>query len=237
MNHPLLEAQYVRVLPGSDEKTGSKYLCLIWSSRSLCVCIRLLRFTSNNRETSTQTSGRDVHLDAHACCPPIFNNVTLRRLYMQLRAPLCLVFYACYLPMDATSCFALPPAPCLLPAHWCSFVLRACYHAHGYNFVLCAYCRALFASYAHMGTAVPNWTTFAYLPCHACSWNTCNIKAFAATYVQNRWNIYNICWQHMCMALHYMQHPIKTLATYVWNSWNTHLQHMCIASATYATSI
>jgi hypothetical protein len=164
MNHPLLEAQYVRVLPGSDEKTGSKYLCLIWSSRSLCVCIRLLRFTSNNRETSTQTSGRDVHLDAHACCPPIFNNVTLRRLYMQLRAPLCLVFYACYLPMDATSCFALPPAPCLLPAHWCSFVLRACYHAHGYNFVLCAYCRALFASYAHMGTAVPNGTTFACPP-------------------------------------------------------------------------
>ena len=36
-----------------------------------------------------------------------------------------------------------------------------------------------------------------------------------------------------------MQHPDKTLATYVWNSWNIwnmHLQHACIANATYATS-
>jgi hypothetical protein len=33
-----------------------------------------------------------------------------------------------------------------------------------------------------------------------------------------------------------MQHPDKTLATYIWNRWNIwniHLQHTCIGIATY----
>jgi hypothetical protein len=123
--------------------------------------------------------------------------------WMQLHASLCLLLHACCPPIDAASCSVPATTPMDITLCFVPTVVPSSLPTRTWG-LLCP-------------TGLPSPAP----PCHACSWNTCNIKAFAATYVQNRWNIYNICWQHMCMALHYMQHPIKTLATYVWNSWNT----------------
>jgi hypothetical protein len=90
---------------------------------------------------------------------------------------------------------------------------------------------------ARSRTAVPERTTSV---CTHLPRLVLQYKSFAATYVQNRCNIYKHTVTKKCVwSLQHMQHPDKTPETYVWNSWNIwniHLQHMCIASATYATS-
>jgi hypothetical protein len=109
-------------------------------------------------ETSARTSRRGVRMHAHAHCLPVFNNDTFRA------------------SMEAASSSAPAFCPwlqfCAPPIHQCSFVLRACCHAHEYSFVL----RTRFGSRAHAGTAAPEGTTFACRSCRACLWNTCNIK-------------------------------------------------------------
>jgi hypothetical protein len=69
---------------------------------------------------------------------------------------------------------------------WCSFVLHACCHAHGYTFVLHACYHACLASYAYVGTAAPEGTISicAHWPCLLMK--HLQHKAFAATYVRNR---------------------------------------------------
>jgi hypothetical protein len=87
-------------------------------------------------------------------------------------------------------------------------VLCACYHTHGYSFVLHACCRARFASNAHAETAALEGTTFACAPClkHLLQHTSEIDETFT----------YNIRLQHIYMwTLQYMQHPDKTLATYV----------------------
>jgi hypothetical protein len=97
-------------------------------------------------------------------------------------------------------------APCLQPRPY-SFVLRAC-------------CCARLASRAHAGTAAPEGTTSACAPSRACWWNTCNIKHL----LQHTFEIDEIFTTYACniciWTLQHMQHPDKTLATYVWNRWN-----------------
>jgi hypothetical protein len=62
-------------------------------------------------ETSVRTSGRAICPDACACCPPISIMISLGRLWIKLRALLCLVLRACCLSMDAASCFAPAARP------------------------------------------------------------------------------------------------------------------------------
>jgi hypothetical protein len=133
-------------------------------------------------ETSVQTSGYGARPDVRTCWPPSFNNDTLRRLWMQLRALLRLVFCTCCLSIDAASCFASSRAPRLLSAHGCNIVLRAYYLPMD-----ASSCSALAAM--PMDTALcsmPAGTTFTYAPLPRLLMKHFQHKAFAATYIQNR---------------------------------------------------
>jgi hypothetical protein len=123
-----------------------------------------------------------------------------------------LVLHACCLPMDAASCPASPCALRLLPTYGCSFVprfalcsapaARPWIELHALRLLATPMDKALYSMPASLtmrmrGPLHPSRPPSPVSPCRACSWNTCNIKAFAVTYVWNRWNIYNICLKHM----------------------------------------
>jgi hypothetical protein len=119
---------------------------------------------------SAQTFGRDVHPDARACCPPVFNNYTLKA------------------PMDVASCSASSRARHLLHAHGCSLTLRfaSCFapvvrpwmQLRAPRLLLCPWIqlcalRLLPRTWRPLRPRAPPSPA---RPCRVCLWNTCNMK-------------------------------------------------------------
>jgi hypothetical protein len=167
------------------------------------MCMQWWRKKANQGAVKYQrerlASGRS---DARAYCPPVSNNYTLRTL------------------MNAALCSTSPRATCLLPAHGCSLMLRACCPpidvascsvpaATPMDIALCSTPAPRPLRFSHArGDRYPEGTTFPCAPLSRLFMEHLQHKAFVATYVRNRLNIYNIRLQHMCMGT-------TTYATYV----------------------